>query len=170
MPIQPLNISSTYSQIPDQDITPVENSIAKKVKKTFKTIAVIVGCCVVISGLLAYGVRYTSSAFKQPVQIIQTAFATGDRLKVLTADDLSERGFPVGTIAFGNVKCSSNSGDVSTADACSTSTTTPATVTVNTAKKFQEIVGFGGAFTEAAAYNFYKLPTFAQKKVRIFHI
>ena len=166
MPIQPLNVTSLYTQIPDEDITPVENSIAKKVRKSLKSIAVIVGFIVVIPGILIYAVRYTSSAFKNPVQIIQTGFGTGDRLKLLTAADLAQRGFPVDTIAFGNVKCSKNSGDSTTAASCSTTTSTPALVNVDSKKKFQEIVGFGGAFTEASAYNFYKLPVAAREKVR----
>ena len=166
MPIQPLNVSSPYSQIPDEDITPVENSIAKKVRKSFKSIAVIVGCCVVIPGILIYTVRYTSSAFKHTVQIVQTSFENGDRLKLLSATDLGERGFPLDTIAFGNVKCSKNNGDSTTASSCTTSTSTPATVEVDSKKKFQEIVGFGGAFTESSAYNFYKLPVAAREKVR----
>jgi hypothetical protein len=38
---------------------------------------------------------------------------------------------------------------------------------VKSEQRFQKIVGFGGAFTEAAAYNFYKLPSTVQKKVRV---
>jgi len=36
---------------------------------------------------------------------------------------------------------------------------------VDTKKRYQSILGFGGAFTEAAAYNFFKLPESIRKKV-----
>ena len=38
-------------------------------------------------------------------------------------------------------------------------------IDVDSSKKFQKILGFGGAFTEASAYNFYRLPKSMQEKV-----
>lgn len=40
------------------------------------------------------------------------------------------------------------------------------TVVVQSEEKRQEIIGFGGAFTDAAYINFFKLPEHVQEKVR----
>lgn len=40
------------------------------------------------------------------------------------------------------------------------------TVVVQTEEKLQKMIGFGGAFTDAATINFYKLPEDVQEKVR----
>ena len=37
---------------------------------------------------------------------------------------------------------------------------------VETEEKLQEMIGFGGAFTDAATINFFKLPEDVQEKVR----
>ena len=42
---------------------------------------------------------------------------------------------------------------------------TGGTVVVETDEKLQKMIGFGGAFTDAATINFYKLPTDVQDKV-----
>ena len=59
----------------------------------------------------------------QLVRVIQTCKTTGDRLTEKQSLSL----------------CSKNNGNV--------------TLSVNTAKTFQDIIGFGGAFTESAAYT-----------------
>jgi glucosylceramidase len=41
----------------------------------------------------------------------------------------------------------------------------PYTIKINSDKRFQSIIGFGGAFTEAAAYNFSKLSKDQQSKI-----
>lgn len=166
MPIQPLNVSSgNYNQIPDaEDVTPIDNSIAKKVQRSFKVLVVVIGFCVVIASILMFAMRLTASVLKEPVRIYQTSMENGDRLQLLSASDLASRGFTVESIAFGNVKCSKDS---SSNEVCTSTTSNPAIVNVKSEQKFQKIVGFGGAFTEAAAYNFYKLPSAVQKKVKI---
>lgn len=40
------------------------------------------------------------------------------------------------------------------------------TVVVESKEKLQKVIGFGGAFTDAATINFYKLPPDVQEKVR----
>jgi hypothetical protein len=168
MPIQPLNVSSgNYNQIPDaEDVTPIDNSIAKKVQRSFKVLVVVIGFCVVIASILTFAMRFTASVLKEPVRIYQTSMENGDRLQLLSANDLASRGFAVESIAFGNVKCSKDSASASD-EVCTSTTPNPAVVNVKSEQKFQKIVGFGGAFTEAAAYNFYKLPSTVQKKVRV---
>lgn len=39
------------------------------------------------------------------------------------------------------------------------------TVVVESDEKLQEVIGFGGAFTDAATINFFKLPEDVQEKV-----
>jgi hypothetical protein len=166
MPIQPLNVSSgNYNQIPDaEDVTPIDNSIAKKVQRSFKVLVVVIGFCIVIASILTFAIRFTASVLKEPVRIYQTSMENGDRLQLLTASDLTTRGFTVESIAFGNVKCTKDS---ASNEVCTSTTPNPAVVNVKSEQRFQKIVGFGGAFTEAAAYNFYKLPSTVQKKVRV---
>ena len=41
----------------------------------------------------------------------------------------------------------------------------PYTIEINANKRFQSVIGFGGAFTEAAAYNFSKLSSEQQSKI-----
>ena len=165
MPIQPLNVSSgQYNPIPDaEDVTPLDNSIAKKFKRSFKAIAVIVGCCAIVASIMVVAVKITTSKSRIPLRVFQTSMGQGDRISQLTADDFAARGFPVESLEFGNVKCYKDSDEN---EICSSTTTNPSTLFVDATKKFQKIVGFGGAFTEAAAYNFYKLPPAVQSKVR----
>lgn len=144
-------------------MTPLDSSIEKKIKISLKTIAAVIGLTVFTGVLFTYGARYVTSAVKTPVQIYQTSFSNNDRLQSLNAEDMSERGFVTDNLSFGNVVCSSAT--ATTSEKCTSSTENPSTVYVNSGKTFQTIVGFGGAFTEAAAYNFFKLPDFAQKKV-----
>jgi O-glycosyl hydrolase len=148
MPIQPLNIAK-YNQIPEvEDVTPLDRSIAKKEQKSFKAIAVVLACAVIVAALLFFGWK-VSSNWRNPVRVIQTSMITGDRLKELGTNEFESRGFPVKSMTFGSDE----------------DHTGKAKVVVDSAKAFQEIIGFGGAFTEAAAYNFYKLPKSVREKV-----
>ena len=124
MPIQPLNVSSgNYNQIPDaEDVTPIDNSIAKKVQRSFKVLVVVIGFCIVIASILTFAMRFTASVLKEPVRIYQTSMENGDRLQLLTASDLTTRGFTVESIAFGNVKCTKDS---ASNEVCTSLNTTP---------------------------------------------
>jgi glucosylceramidase len=44
-------------------------------------------------------------------------------------------------------------------------TDTPSRIRVDSSITYQPILGFGGAFTEASAHNFYKLPSSVRQKV-----
>ena len=165
MPIQPLNVSSgQYNQIPDaEDVTPLGNSVAKKFKRSFKAIALAIGCSAIVVTIMVLAVKIAASKLRSPLRVFQTSMGQGDRIKLLSAGDFTTRGYPIEALEFGNVKCSKDSDDN---DVCSSTTTNPSTLFVDATKKFQKIVGFGGAFTEAAAYNFYKLPPAVQSKVK----
>jgi glucosylceramidase len=66
----------------------------------------------------------------------------------------------LGKINFGNIQCDQNSVGYACANAASPS----ASIEIQSSRKYQKILGFGGAFTEASAVNFYKLPAAAQEK------
>jgi hypothetical protein len=89
--------------------------------------------------------------------VYQTAKDEGGGLKPLSTREMQDRGFKVGNeLAFGNVKYAADQ---------LTSPAAPSQFFVDTKQTFQEIIGFGGAFTEAAAVNFFKLPAHVQKRV-----
>lgn len=67
------------------------------------------------------------------------------------------------SISFGNTNCELNA--ASGTFVCSNLKNIPAIITFESSKVYQEIVGFGGAFTEATAINFYKLPEDVQDKI-----
>lgn len=95
---------------------------------------------------------------ESPIQIIQTSQFLGDRLSEVTAETLLQRGFniPEKPLGFGNIDCNTD-----TTSSCANA----AKVTVNSERMHQLILGFGGAFTEASAFNFFRLPKELQDNV-----
>jgi hypothetical protein len=73
MPIQPMNLSS-YSEVPeDEDVSPVDGPIEKRVRRSIKaTIIIVLACVVAISATVyaGYTTIYNSSSH---VQIFQTS-------------------------------------------------------------------------------------------------
>jgi len=169
MPIQPLNVGR-YNQIPDvEDVTPTQGSLAKRERRVYRFIAVALGFLVLLAVLyFGFGVKPpVSFSFPTPwpslfpgtktVTVYQTAKDEGGGLKPLSTREMQDRGFKVGNeLAFGNVKYAADQ---------LTSPAAPSQFFVDTKQTFQEIIGFGGAFTEAAAVNFFKLPAHVQKRV-----
>ena len=147
-----------------KDVSPVAGTIEKQNKRIFKVIAVLLGGIVLIGALHFFGVKIPTPfgmmfGTGSNVLLYQTSMGIGgDRLSLLTVGDMQERGFKVGSsLSFGNVKTAES--DISKASS------SPSKFYVNSQKTFQEILGFGGAFTESAAYNFFQLPASVQKKV-----
>ena len=100
---------------------------------------------------------------------------SGLGLKPMNVEDMNKIvGTGLRSISFGNAKdCNSqgvlisipvpNSGNV--VEVCSNDvTSSPAILSVDVTKKFQEVIGFGGAFTEASALNFYKMPSESRER------
>lgn len=83
----------------------------------------------------ACAVRSAGAAPSSPVAVVQTAFGTSDRLT------------PKSPLSWSADFPASNS------------------MTVNASEKFQQIFGFGGAFTEAAAVNFASLSPSTQQEI-----
>eukprot|EP01041_Mallomonas_annulata_P011965 gene11965-25063_t len=93
---------------------------------------------------------------KPTVKIWQTSQFHGDRHTLLDAAELTKRGFEVDALSFRSEKecvdqpCGQE--DISR-------------VHINSAHKYQTILGFGGAFTEASANNYFKLSEHIRAKV-----
>lgn len=76
---------------------------------------------------------------------------------------MAERGFAVDSLDFGNTRCTLAEIDSGT---CRLSRVEKyARIWVDSNVTYQPILGFGGAFTEAAAHIFFKLSAASQKKV-----
>ena len=104
------------------------------------------------------------------VQVFLTSQDYGDRLQEMKVSNFRERGLMINELKFGKA-LESSSQDLVTA-----------TVHVDRNTKYQvgynifiiecnngiintqSVIGFGGAFTEASAHNFYKLPLGVQNK------
>jgi hypothetical protein len=71
------------------------------------------------------------------------------------------RGFFVRNIGFGNIQCT-NKVDTEKGDYRCNDKSTASRIIIDSAKTYQSVLGFGGAFTEASAVNFYKLPSQVQ--------
>jgi hypothetical protein len=87
------------------------------------------------------------------VQVFLTSEAHHDRLSPMSASDFRERGIIIDSFSF-------ESGDLP----ATASGLARATVKVDRNIQFQKIIGFGGAFTEASAYNYFKLSPATRKK------
>lgn len=162
MPIQPFNVSK-YQEIPDDvDITPLDNTIAKKAKKTIKVtlILLILGSLGLL--LMFFGKNIESKYFRS-VDLYQTS-SSGDKLTKLSHLLLENRGFYVDSIGFGNSRCIDNSTSSKDIPFCDNNEGY-STIFVDSDIEYQEIIGFGGAFTESSAHNFYKFPLEIQEKV-----
>ena len=77
-------------------------------------------------------------------------------MTLLDEKALQARGFGITKLSFGNIDCGSK---LEKDGLCSPLGTGPiAKISINSNTKYQKVIGFGGAFTEAAAFNFYRLP------------
>lgn len=160
MPIQPMSING-YTQIPDdEDVTPVDKDIRKMEKKNTKSVRIILLIVVfvlIFAAAIFTGVQYVVSAIRKEVTIYQTSM---DQLNLgmikISADTMKETlNGVIDGLTFDNIQCNSD------ADKCSFS----AKLYVNRDIHYQKIIGFGGAFTESSAHNFYKLPVHIQNEV-----
>jgi hypothetical protein len=153
MPILAAN-SSGYQSIPNQeeDVTPIDRNISKRAEKSNKyKIALL---CVVVLAVIAVAFRWQYQ--ERPEVLLYESSMGSPVMRQLFAADLG-----LAKINFGNIQCDQNTVGYACANAASPS----ASIEIQSSRKFQKILGFGGAFTEASAVNFYKLPSAAQEKV-----
>lgn len=148
----------------EEDVTPVDGSISKAASRPAKAIAVIGGGCLLLAIItIAYSAWRYSYMQHHSVLLYQTSRSKGDRMTLLNEQGLQARGFGINKLSFGNVDCSKK---LQEDGLCSPLGTGPvAKISVNSNKKYQKIIGFGGSFTEAAAYNFYRFPKLVQEKI-----
>jgi len=81
------------------------------------------------------------------VRLIQTARDTGDRLTEKTLDGFSEES------------------DAQAGEAGEIEDAAVTTLALRPERKYQKIIGFGGAFTESAAYTFYRMEPEKRKDI-----
>jgi O-glycosyl hydrolase len=158
MPIKPFNVGE-YERIPEEDVTPMNSNISRMVKRNAKGFRIFVAVAVAVLCLLGliYTGYYVFDKEINDVSIFETASANlgQNGLQEIEVEHLKKSIPALKSIKFGNLECE---GDEQCGDA------RLSRITVNPSISFQEIVGFGGAFTEASAYHFYKLPTSLQQK------
>lgn len=157
MPIQPMNITNHYERIPDEDVTPMPRLISNTMKKSTKYIIMTCSALFVFIVFMFFTWDYYSSR-STVVKIYQTTMKNKNKMYEVLLSDL--RGIisdNIHSLSFGNTKCD--------AVQCNDLPINTARLYVDTKVKYQKIIGFGGAFTEATAINFYKLPQIIQNKV-----
>jgi hypothetical protein len=159
MPIKPLSISS-YSAIPDEeDVTPLDGSSGSEISKKSNTLLLVFGLLFsfALVACVYFGINYFFDRTRA-VTIYQTSLSRKEGIHLMTIADINElSGRDINKIEFGNANCKN----------CpkSSSNLPTGVFNIDTSKKYQKIIGFGGAFTEATAYNFNKLPTQVQEQM-----
>ena len=161
MPIQPMSIN--YNPIPDiEDVNSVDGSLNQKAKSSHRSFGIVCACVVAMSVLAWCYLYLPKPVSPRSPDLFQTSINNGDYISTLDASELFRRGFKIGSFNFGNRDCTP---DAIQEGKCVDLISPPSKIFIDTSTTFQSIIGFGGAFTEAAANNFYKLPSSAQDKV-----
>lgn len=150
---------NAISDVDDEDVTPIDGSIAVKTQRSFKALAVGFGCCLLLTALFIFVLRY-DFFYGRNIVIIQTSVLRNDFMISIGKTEMKTRGFNVGNLIFGNAECSTFDQKEGN---CSPPSFKASRIVVNSDVVHQKIIGFGGAFTEATAYNFYKLPAKIQE-------
>mmetsp|Transcript_4108 Transcript_4108/g.7528 ORF Transcript_4108/g.7528 Transcript_4108/m.7528 type:complete len:485 (-) Transcript_4108:1403-2857(-) len=193
MPKKTSSLNISYEPIPDKDESsetsrePTSHSPRQPFldKGARKMISIVIGTFILVGVIFSFFMSQRDAYFQDVIDerdrtsvgVYQTSqtYYSQDRLSDMRQDDLKARGltFPYRPFAF-EKEDSACSGIDSMKDLsveggeCSdglSADVPQAMLHINTSKTFQKIIGFGGAFTEAAAYNFYKLSAAAQAKV-----
>ena len=147
--------TNQYEMIPDEDVTPMSRLITNKMKKSTKYRILMFTAIVFVLAIFAILAWRSYMSYEHTVRIYQTFMEqpTKGMLPVdmnsmprLDSDGISR-------LSFGNIKCD----DVQ----CPLN----ARLYVDSSKTYQEVIGFGGAFTEATAINYSKLPQHIKDKV-----
>jgi O-glycosyl hydrolase len=157
MPIQPLSLHS-YQQIPDdEDVTPLGRPLTKNFRKTEKSVrfVVIVAVLICVAAVVVFF----------GVHIAKTR--SGNMVKIYTSSKWdysptnSKFSPPLSMKMFESIPCANSiAEDGSTDYSC----LPIERLVIDRNKKYQKILGFGGAFTESSAHNYYKMPVDVQKK------
>ena len=155
-----------YEPIPDvEDVTPASegtiSNITKQARKSFNALFLSLITIVTILLIFLFGLRIKSEFFSEKIKLYQSSQALGHVIKEINIKDLQNMGFHIGSLSFGNAKCQLTD---QKAGLCSPPTRRTSKIHIDSTKVYQSVIGFGGAFTEAAAHNFFKLPADIQAK------
>jgi hypothetical protein len=153
MTIKPLHNINEYQSLSsrDDDVTPVDRFIAKRAERSFKFVTAGAVTLAMIVAAVVLTIRKNSM---DTVHIYQTAMAGSSGMKEISS----------GLLQFGNVRCAFNE-ETNSYSCPNLYGRPPGFVEIDTNSTYQVIQGFGGAFTEATALNFYKLPRSVQNHV-----
>lgn len=156
------SLTNNYTKIPDEeDVTPIDN-LNKNLKKKFQYVLIaVMTAAILIVGLVVW---VSFSLWHPSVQIFLTSFDQRN-LHQISLADVQESLPQLSSLTFGNVVCITERLSGSSSLRCDGIEESVGQVIVNTTLTFQTVLGFGGAFTEAAAHNFYRLPKAVQEKV-----
>lgn len=161
--------SFQYVEISNEDVTPTERPIAVVTKKAYKYVAVVGGSLIVLGLFLFLSMRVATVVLMPAITVFQTSLLhMDDRLSPLDTQAMADRGFDVGLLAFGNTECNKLMKAITFEIRQECRPPLPeetSKVTVDRGSKYQQIIGFGGAFTEAASINFYNLPEELQNRI-----
>lgn len=155
-----------YQPIPDiEDVTPATegsiSSITKRARKSFNIIFLTLCAIAVVLIVLFFGYKIKSEFFTKKVKLYQSSQSLGHSLKEIDAEEMNKMGFHIGSFGFGNAQCQLIDQKAGT---CNPPNRKTSKIHIDSTKVYQTIIGFGGAFTEASAHNFFKLPPAIQEK------
>lgn len=160
MPIKPVN-PAKYEPIPDsEDVTPLTRELPTAVYpgKSRKVLYLSIAALLLLIPVGILYEQYHRVYRRRGVAVYQTSKRSFDEhvqisriVHRLQPIDLQRHWPETHYVSFGNMPQSSQK----KRDA---PTEKVGRVRVDTRRRFQRILGFGGSFTESSAYNFYKLP------------
>lgn len=160
MAILAVSDSGGYQSIPaqDEDVSPVDRTITSRTQQAFRYL-IFVSCAVLVA-LVGFVVWYQYKE-RLDVNVYETAMGSWAAMRPVTVKDMASTAFSPTTLSFGNVQCAEGEQEI----LCTGMPPSPALITFRSSEKYQSLIGFGGAFTEASAVNFYALPQEAQQRV-----
>jgi hypothetical protein len=140
MPIQPYSSNKGYQQIPDvEDVSPIDGSTPRATQKSTRFNYIVVSLILLAIMFAAYFILHYNTNGLEDIKIYETSMSKPGGLRLLSSTDLRSYGTNLKNIKFGNTVCFE--------DKCSDIKPSPSKLSVDSTKKFQKIIGFGGAFT-----------------------
>ena len=155
-----------YAPVPDSESNKILSTDDKS-KSNYNYIK-IATITFILSSFLAVLVYYGDKMnhnITPDVVILQTSYTYGDKMTNLDTNLLNSRGFNIDKLSFNNKIDSEVQTSILHENIVTLWGHGLGTIKINDKIKYQKILGFGGAFTEAAAYNFDKLPKLKQDEV-----